>query len=203
MRRPPLLPLTLAACCLIAGCGGDPGATANENLRNATVPAAPPPPGTANTPAVTGSSLEDSQADGATGPGTEDVRPAPARDGTDAAAAVATIDAYYDAIDARDYGRAYRLWGDGGRASNQTPGDFAKGFAHTRSTSVATGNPGEPEGAAGSIYITIPVTVSAVTDGGEQQRFAGNYVLRRVNDVPGSTAEQRRWHIHSATLTRQ
>jgi hypothetical protein len=29
----------------------------------------------------------------------------------------------------------------------------------------------------------------------------GDVVLRRVNDVPGATEEQLRWHIESTTLT--
>ena len=56
------------------------------------------------------------------------------------------------------------------------------------------------EGAAGSIYQTVPVTVEATTDTGARQRFAGNYVVRRVNGVDGATAAQLRWHLGSATL---
>ena len=37
-------------------------------------------------------------------------------------------------------------------------------------------------------------------DDGKRQRFVGNYVVRRVNDVDGATAEQRRWHLESAQL---
>ena len=59
---------------------------------------------------------------------------------------------------------------------------------------------GPSEGAAGSIYATIPVTVDAQLDDGKQQRFTGQYVVRRVNDVPGASADQLRWHIDSATL---
>ncbi|HEY9827993.1 MAG TPA: hypothetical protein V6D19_21355, partial [Stenomitos sp.] len=51
------------------------------------------------------------------------------------------------------------------------------------------------------LYIEIPVTVTAVTTDGTSQRFRGSYVLRRVNDVPGSTPEQRKWHLYSANLT--
>ena len=40
----------------------------------------------------------------------------------------------------------------------------------------------------------------AQLDDGRQQRFVGQYVVRRVNDVPGASADQLRWHIDSATL---
>jgi homogentisate 1,2-dioxygenase len=46
------------------------------------------------------------------------------------------------------------------------------------------------EGAAGSIYVTMPVLFYAGS-----KRSAANVILRRVNDVPGSTEAQRRWHI--------
>ena len=44
------------------------------------------------------------------------------------------------------------------------------------------------------------MTVDAQLDDGKQQRFTGQYVVRRVNDVPGASADQLRWHIDSATL---
>ncbi|RJS95215.1 hypothetical protein D3260_01260 [Salinisphaera sp. Q1T1-3] len=110
---------------------------------------------------------------------------------------------YYDAIDHRDYSTAYHLWGprDGDRnASGKTLADFRQGFADTQSSRVAVGTPRQPEGAAGSIYITVPVTVIATQDSGAQKRFTGTYVLRRVNDVDGATRAQRRWHLYSADL---
>ena len=57
------------------------------------------------------------------------------------------------------------------------------------------GKPGESEGAAGSIYITDPVILYGKTRAGESFRRGASVTLRRVNDVPGSTAAQRRWHI--------
>ena len=56
-------------------------------------------------------------------------------------------------------------------------------------------SPGIGEGAAGSLYYTAPVVL---IDG--KERIAGEVVLRRVNDVPGATAEDLRWHIESHTL---
>lgn len=59
---------------------------------------------------------------------------------------------------------------------------------------VELGEPGPAEGAAGSIYIEVPATVAG------SPLLSGAVTLRRVNDVPGSTAEQRRWHVESDTL---
>ncbi|WP_322964937.1 hypothetical protein [Sphingomonas fuzhouensis] len=120
-------------------------------------------------------------------------------DPTSDAAAANVIRRYYSAINAHDYATAWIQWGNDGRPG-QRFADFQKGFAHTRATSVSIGTMPPSEGAAGSIYATVPVTVDAQLDNGQQQRFVGQYVLRRVNDVPGATAEQLRWHIYSATL---
>jgi hypothetical protein len=115
--------------------------------------------------------------------------------------AVQVIRDYYNAIDRRDYTQAYSAWEGEGTASQQSFEQFKQGFATTASTAVEVGQPGRLEGAAGSSYVEIPVTVTAVTTNGTPQRFRGTYVLRRVNDVSGSTLEQRRWHLHSANLT--
>lgn len=86
-------------------------------------------------------------------------------------------------IEQAQYGEAAKLWGDP-----------AAGAAFTRAlrphTHLEIGDLGAAEGAAGSIYTTVPVVFY-----GEGFRRSAQIVLRRVNDVPGSTAAQRRWHI--------
>jgi hypothetical protein len=129
---------------------------------------------------------------------------------TDSSSAATTADStltpaevirrYYAAIDARDYRRAYELWGNGGAASGQSFDDFRAGFARTAGVAVEVGEVGRVEGAAGSRYVDVPVVVRATTTGGGTQRFEGSYTLRRTV-VDGSTAAQRRWHIDSAKLS--
>ncbi len=185
----------IAVFGLLTACGSDPVARNNESVMNATVPDAPPAPAAMRSiapPSAVPTATSTSAA----------VPTATATKGEDAAAAIATIDAYYRAIDAHDYPRAYRFWRSDGGASGKTLAQFARGFAHTRSTIVATGESGALEGAAGSIYVTVPVTVSAIDDQGALQRFAGHYVLCRVNDVPGSSAADRHWHLDAAVLRR-
>jgi hypothetical protein len=118
---------------------------------------------------------------------------------SDAAGAAAVIHAYYQAIEALDYARAWSLWSDGGRSSGQTAQQFADGFANTAHVSVDTGAPGAIGGAAGSRYVQVPVTIQATARDGSVQRYAGSYTLRRAV-VDGATPEQRAWHIASATL---
>jgi hypothetical protein len=62
------------------------------------------------------------------------------------------------------------------------------------------GNLGEPEGAAGSTYLTVPAVFYGKSKTGASFRRAADVILRRVNDVPGSTEAQRRWHIERIEL---
>jgi len=59
---------------------------------------------------------------------------------------------------------------------------------------VEVGKARDPEGAAGSTYLSVPLRLTGRYRG-RLWSGAGTAVLRRVNDVPGSTEEQRRWHI--------
>jgi hypothetical protein len=58
------------------------------------------------------------------------------------------------------------------------------------------GGPGGMEGAAGSSYVDYPVQLYGRTKDGQEFNSRGTMTLRRVNDVPGSTEEQRKWHIY-------
>ena len=56
---------------------------------------------------------------------------------------------------------------------------------------------GTMEGAAGSSYYTVQSEITASDADGRPVAFEGPIVLRRVNDVPGASAEQLRWRIES------
>lgn len=114
-------------------------------------------------------------------------------------AAVAAIRSYYTAINALDYASAYALWSDGGRASGQTPEQFAAGFAQTSTVMVDIGAPGPIDAAAGSRYIEVPVSLRAQQADGSIRRYEGRYVLRAAV-VDGASQAQRAWHIASADL---
>ena len=114
-------------------------------------------------------------------------------------AAADVVRRYYSALNARDYETAWTQWGSEG-PPNQTRAAFEAGFARTRATRVTIGALPPSEGAAGSIFQTVPVTVDATLADGKRQRFKGDYTLRRVNGVDGATADQLRWHIDAARL---
>ena len=96
-------------------------------------------------------------------------------DRTDAAAVIRSL---YNAISRHEYARAWDYFGDTKPAKDFD--SFAKGYEGTETVEVVTGNAGS-DGAAGSIYYTIPVAIRAVDKGGNGKVFAGCYTLRQVN----------------------
>ena len=127
------------------------------------------------------------------------VQTPPRFDSTEIGDAAAVIRDYYAAVNNRNYRKAFELWSGKGEASKQTFDEFKNGFAETASVEIVIGELGRMEGAAGSLYITIPLVIEAKTTRGETQKFAGEYVLRR-SVVDGATAEQRAWRIYSAEI---
>lgn len=113
----------------------------------------------------------------------------------------AVVRDYYRSISDRNYARAYALWSDSGRASGQSLDEFQRGFARTASVTATIGAPGRIEGAAGSRYVEIPVSVEAHQRDGGIERYRGTYTLRRAV-VPGASDAQRSWHLYSAKLAR-
>ena len=102
------------------------------------------------------------------------------------AEAAGQIVQHYGALIEQDrWNEAAKYWGDGDAAAAFAKQLQSRGFKH-----LEIGKLGEMEGAAGSSYITMPVSFY-----GGSNRSAANIILRRVNDVPGSTEAQRRWHI--------
>jgi len=98
-------------------------------------------------------------------------------------AAGQVVQSYGALIEQKRLSEAAKLWGNPDAAVS-----FAKQLragAH-----LEIGELGPTEGAAGSIYTTMPVVFY-----GDGFRKPANIILRRVNDVPGSTEAQRRWHI--------
>ncbi len=168
------VPLSVALLIVVVSLGG---------CRDAPPPT--PPPADADTAlAVPDTSVPD----------------ASAPDALSAEAAAEVVRRYYAAIATRDYRRAYALWGNSGPPDGQTFDAFAAGFAETASVTAEVGPPSDPEGAAGSIFVTVPVIVHARTTSGGEQTFTGTYTVRRVNAVPGATPAQLRWHLDAADL---
>ena len=103
-------------------------------------------------------------------------------------------------LEERKFDQAYALWGGAGEASGMTRAQFAASFAAYRDIHAGVGKPGEAEGAAGSSYVEVPLRLYGTLASGGKFDMSGPMAMRRVNDVDGSTAEQRRWNIASSGL---
>jgi len=103
-------------------------------------------------------------------------------------------------LEQRKFGEAYRLWSDDGRASGLSEAQFAATYDKYGEIHSEVGAPGESDGAAGSIYVDVPFRLYGTMKRGGPFNLVGTVTLRRVNDVPGSTEEQRRWHISKSDL---
>ena len=109
----------------------------------------------------------------------------PARAPGSAQGAVAVVKDYYALVEAGKLTAAAKLRTDG-------VVEDVKPFA---TLAVEVGRPGAVEGAAGSLYVEIPTVLYGRYVTGGAYRRVGKVTLRRVNDVPGATAEQLRWRI--------
>jgi hypothetical protein len=105
-------------------------------------------------------------------------------------AAVDLVRGFTDLLNAGKFNEAYMLLGP----TAPPRSDFDHQFSRYSHLKVSVGKPSDQEGAAGSIYLSVPLSVSGDLDGKHTTRSA-TAILRRVNDVPGSTEAQRRWHI--------
>jgi hypothetical protein len=82
---------------------------------------------------------------------------------------------YYNAINRKEYARAYGYW-EPNTPADQLPafGDFRNGYADTASVALTVGSPIDDAG-AGQLYTSIPATIVATMTDGSTQTFVGCY----------------------------
>lgn len=114
----------------------------------------------------------------------------PTIDPTSSRAAEELVQGFVRLLNAGRFNDAYMLLGPNAPPRPQFDQRF-KGYSNL---SVSSGPAGLQDGAAGSIYVPVPIKLSGTVQGKAVEK-RGTTILRRVNDVPGSTEAQRRWHI--------
>ncbi|QGP79334.1 hypothetical protein [Sphingobium sp. CAP-1] len=135
-------------------------------------------------------------------PGGLPADPAPVAEGSidpdSAQGAAQVVQGYYGLLEEKRFEDAQDLWDQQGAIGAQDDAHFEARFRGFSEIHANVGAPSESEGAAGSTYVTVPVQVyGRIAATGKPFYTLRQMVLRRVNDVPGSTQEQRRWHIAS------
>lgn len=96
----------------------------------------------------------------------------------DRSSAEAVMKSLYNAVNRHEYARAWDYFGDAKPAKDFDA--FVKGYDGTDHVDLETGGESS-EGAAGSIYFTVPVAIRAVGSDGSEHVFSGCYTLRQVN----------------------
>lgn len=177
---------SLSILLLLGSCGegGTESAPPRDSANEAVAPAAPNQfaPPTPNEP----SGLTDDRAPVAEKP----------IDEKSAEGAAQVLQTYYALIEAGRYDEAWALRSPGA-SGPESKAAFVRSFAPYAEYHATIGTPGPIQGAAGSLYVEVPVQTYGRMKEGTPFSSAGTVTLRRANDVPGSTAAQRRWHIYA------
>jgi hypothetical protein len=155
--------------------GSNDTAPVETAASNEAAPAVPPEPGTPG-------GLPDDR--------TPLAEPKGPIDPKSAEAAGQVVQLYGGLIEQKRFAEAEKLWGDAAGAHS-----FTTALGHYSEVHLQIGKPGDTEGAAGSIYVTVPVVFYGNLKGDGSFSRKADVILQRVNDVPGSTEAQRRWHI--------
>jgi hypothetical protein len=167
--------LLIVVICGEAACGSR---DADNSASNGAVAAPQPPAGPAS-PAPPKPTVSNQTAE-----------PNGPIDPTSTEAAGQVVQNYGALVEQQRWKEANELWGDPATAAKMEAALQAYPVVH-----LEIGNLGHTEGAAGSIYVTMPVILYGDDKAGQPFRYPAEAVLRRANDVPGSTEAQRRWHI--------
>jgi hypothetical protein len=115
-------------------------------------------------------------------------------DARSAQGASQVVQSYFALVESGRFAEADELWSKGVERLDLT------GYQEVHGN---VGAPGNVEAGAGSLYVEIPVQIYGRLKDGKEFSSRGIMILRRVNDVPGSTEEQRRWHIMTAEFVNE
>jgi len=165
---------------LLSACGERQQSSPASTENNASAPAAPEP-------------QPEPSAEGKPPPGEASLLEAPSSL-TSAQGAATVVETYYALIEAGKYAEALELRWDSDTLSLDR---FRENFAPYAEYHATVGAPSQIQGAAGSLYVEVPVQPYGRLKSGKPFSSVGTITLRRVNDVPGSTAAQRRWRIYT------
>ncbi|WP_139975780.1 hypothetical protein [Ochrobactrum sp. CGA5] len=88
------------------------------------------------------------------------------------------IESYYNAINRKEYTRAYGYYSEEGREPDFET--FVKGYENTKSVKVALRKT-DPDPGAGQIYWSQPLAIEAEMKDGKKQVFTGCYTIRLTN----------------------
>lgn len=111
----------------------------------------------------------------------------------------ALIESYYNAINRKEYARAYGYYSEEGREPDFKT--FAKGYDGTKSVKVAVRKT-EPDPGAGQIYWSLPIAIESEDNDGKTQVYTGCYTLRLTNPAMQEVPPYKPIEIMTGSLTK-
>ncbi len=114
----------------------------------------------------------------------------------DLSSPVTMLASFYNAINARDYERAFGYW--------ESPPSgleaFARGYRDTMRVRLLVQPPTRIEGAAGNTYAELPTLVTARLRNGSDRIFVGCYLTRKSTRAVTENSAEGNWRIYRARL---
>jgi heat shock protein HslJ len=107
---------------------------------------------------------------------------------------IEALKSYYQAINAKDYERAYQYW----ETPSQNLNQFIRGFNNTEDVRLLVDPTVTIEGAAGSSFANVSMILSTRRRNGTERAFAGCYVMRKSNVQDAQN--RNRWRINRAKV---
>ena len=112
--------------------------------------------------------------------------------------AAGALKSYYNAINRKEYERAYGYFDKGAEVAPFA--QFAAGYGNTTSVTLALNPNYREDPGAGNIYAAIRVALTATHKDGSKQLFSGCYIMHRVNEGISEDPNDELWRISSARL---
>lgn len=111
----------------------------------------------------------------------------------------ALVESYYNAINRKEYARAYGYYSEEGREPDFKT--FTKGYEKTKSVKVAVRKT-EPDPGAGQIYWSLPMAIEAESEDGKKEVFSGCYTIRLSNPAMQEEPPYKPMQIMTGSLTK-
>ena len=109
------------------------------------------------------------------------------------------IRSYYNAVNRKEYSRAYGYWEPG--SSQLAPfASFSAGYANTKSVTLLT-NAGTTDVGAGQLYYSVPTVITSANADGSTTTFSGCYKLHLGSPNAQATPPFQPLAIQSAKVT--
>ena len=112
---------------------------------------------------------------------------------------VLQVASYYNAINLRDYERAYSYWENPPEGASLA--QFEAGFADTESVAAFARLPIAEDAGAGNVFAQVPLLLVSEQTDGSQQIYAGCITAHKVNVPEGDATEpDPNWRLRDADI---